>query len=265
MVVGVTQYYPEIWDPKDGELTAERLLTDQAIYAKFADACCEKFPEAHRGVIADEFALLNDPPRMQALIVEHLRWMWDHLLAEEWQRVQPMLYESVAAFETMDFSNMTAYEAIRAVTTRDMRGRFDEKLEDADTIVFIPSAHIGPYVVTTKIGTTIYMVFGARLPRGWQTPSSALSRSELLIRLNALADDTRLRILELLTKNEELCAQDIIEQLNLSQSSISRHLSQLSANGFITERRREVAKCYSLNTDRVVDTLRTLTNYLSRP
>jgi DNA-binding transcriptional ArsR family regulator len=113
-------------------------------------------------------------------------------------------------------------------------------------------------------GNTLLLLFGARLPRGSQVVSSALTRAELLVRLNALADDARLRILELLTRHDELCAQDIIEHLNLSQSSVSRHLSQLNATGYIRERRKDVAKCYSLNTDRVVDTLRALTTFVSR-
>jgi DNA-binding transcriptional ArsR family regulator len=198
------------------------------------------------------------------MIVDHMRWMWNEHLAVEWQRVEPMLRESVAAFDRLDFSNLTAYEAIRAVTTRDLRGQMDEKLSSIDTLVFVPSAHLGPYIVKIKRENELWVLFGARLPRGVEVPSSALSRSELLTRLNALADDTRLRILELLTQHEELCAQDIIEMTELSQSSVSRHLSQLAANGFITERRREVAKCYSLNTDRVMDTLRTLTSFMTR-
>jgi DNA-binding transcriptional ArsR family regulator len=175
-----------------------------------------------------------------------------------------MLQESVAAFQKLDYSNMTAYEAIRAVTGRDMTGKIDLKLSDVDQLVFVPTAHIGPYIGKYLHENTLYITFGARLPRGVQSASSDLSRAELLIRLNALADDTRLRILELLTRHDELCAQDIIERLSLSQPTISRHLSQLSATGYITERRREVAKCYSLNTDRVMDTLRALTNFLSR-
>ncbi|MBK8030559.1 MAG: helix-turn-helix transcriptional regulator [Chloroflexi bacterium] len=58
---------------------------------------------------------------------------------------------------------------------------------------------------------------------------------------------------ELLTRHDELCAQDIIERLGVSQSTVSRHLSQLRATGYIVERRREVSECYSLNTYRVVD------------
>jgi len=241
-------------------LSPEQVMHDESLFAKLA---CHGVP-SNEVTLRQAFALYNDPPRLQATIVDHLRWVWSEFLADEWQRVRPMLEESVAAFERMDFSNMTAYEAIRAVTTRELRGILDHHLEIIDTVVFTPSAHIGPYVSRVNLGTTLYVVFGARLPQGVQNMSSALSRSELTIRLNALADDTRLRILELLTRNDELCAQDIIENLNLSQSSISRHLSQLSANGFITERRRDVAKCYSLNSERVSDTLRTLTNFLSR-
>jgi ArsR family transcriptional regulator len=95
--------------------------------------------------------------------------------------------------------------------------------------------------------------------------SSALSRSDLLVRLSALTDDTRLRMLALLSQHDELCAQDIMVQLDLSQSAASRHLRQLSATGYITERRRDAAKCYSLNRERVDDTFRALDQFLARP
>ena len=241
-------------------LSVDEILRDEAL---FAGLTCQEMPQDAQ-IAQQAFALYNDPPRLQTTIVDHLRSMWNVYVADEWKRVRPMLEELVAAFERLDFSNRTANEAIRAVTTRDLRGILDQHLETVDTVVFTPSAHIGPYVCRMNVGTTLYVIFGARLPHGVQNKSSALSRAELTIRLNALADDTRLRILELLTQHDELCAQEIIEYLNLSQSSISRHLSQLSANGFITERRREVAKCYSLNSERVSDTLGTLTNFLSR-
>ncbi len=257
------QHDPSLWPEDRGALTPERLLREEDTFFQFMASTCAVMPVDH-ALVQRAYALYHDPPQLQAVIVEHLHWMWANVLRQEWERVRPMLEESVAAFERMDFSNMTAYEAARAVTTRDLRGIMDKKLESVETVIFIPSAHIGPYVSQSKQETALYIIFGARLPRGAQIASSALSRAELLTRLNALADDTRLRILELLTQNEEMCAQDIIERLNLSQSSVSRHLSQLSANGYVVERRREVAKCYSLNTDRVIDTLRTLTNFLSR-
>ena len=92
--------------------------------------------------------------------------------------------------------------------------------------------------------------------------SPDLSRSELLVRLNALADDTRLRILQAIHEAGELCSQEIMVRLNLSQSAASRHLKQLSATGYLSERRREGAKCYSLEPDRIEDVLTAVSSYL---
>ncbi|MBZ0303854.1 MAG: metalloregulator ArsR/SmtB family transcription factor [Anaerolineae bacterium] len=209
-------------------------------------------------------ALYNDPPRLQQLAVTHLRAMWGEILEPEWQRTLPMLEESVRAFEQLDFSVLTAQEAIRLVTGRDLTNHWQAELSHAQELVFVPSAHIGPYVrlFNLKDTTVSYLMFGARLPAGTRLQSPALSRSELLVRLNALADDTRLQILELLTRYDELCAQDIITLLDLSQSSASRHLRQLAATGYLIERRRDVAKCYSLNRDRVDDTLQACQHFL---
>ena len=70
------------------------------------------------------FALYHDPPHLQATIVEHLRWMWHEVLEEEWLHIRPLLDECVAAFERMDFSNMTANEAIRSLSSPGVRGVF---------------------------------------------------------------------------------------------------------------------------------------------
>ncbi len=92
--------------------------------------------------------------------------------------------------------------------------------------------------------------------------SPDLSRSELLTRLNALADDTRLHILQALKDEGEQCSKHIMQQLELSQSATSRHLKQLSATGYLNERRKNGAKCYRLNMDRVEDTLEALSQFL---
>jgi len=234
------------------------------MYQKMAES--EKETEAFDADFYSELhALLNDPPKLQQLAVTHLREMWDTYLASEWSHILPMLQQSVDAFKQLDFSGATPLEVIRAVTGRDLTGHWDPTLGGSHQIIFIPSAHIGPYVSWFEAQPGIAkIVFGARLPEGTRVESPALSRSELLVRLSALADDTRLQILELLTQHDELCAQDIMTMLDLSQSSTSRHLRQLSATGYLIERRREVAKCYSINPVRFDDMLRALKR-LSRP
>jgi DNA-binding transcriptional ArsR family regulator len=80
-----------------------------------------------------------------------------------------------------------------------------------------------------------------------------IKRAEVLRPLQALADDTRLRILEMLAEGgegSELRAQDLISQLGSSQPNVSRHLKQLVAAGLVDERRAgDANKWYRLNLD----------------
>jgi ArsR family transcriptional regulator, arsenate/arsenite/antimonite-responsive transcriptional repressor len=52
-------------------------------------------------------------------------------------------------------------------------------------------------------------------------------------RFKALADPTRVRILNLLVRNEELCACDVEVNFELSQPTISHHLSILRKAGLV--------------------------------
>ena len=61
---------------------------------------------------------------------------------------------------------------------------------------------------------------------------------ELTATLRALADDTRLQMLALLTKRGELCVCDFERALAVSQSSASRHLRHL-LNARLVQARRE--------------------------
>jgi DNA-binding transcriptional ArsR family regulator len=211
-----------------------------------------------------EHKLLQDPVARQERIVSHLRKMWEEHLAQEWEHNLPMLQKSVAAFQSIDYGAKPVDEMIREITARDQIPRtWEAWLPETGHFIFIPSAHIGPYLLLIdRTGTTARIVFGARIPRGAAIVSPTLNRSELLMRLGALADDTRLRILELLAREGELSAQEVIARLDISQSSASRHLRQLSATGYLVERRQEGAKVYRLNPDRLDDTLGDLKRFL---
>lgn len=53
----------------------------------------------------------------------------------------------------------------------------------------------------------------------------------------ALSEETRIEILALLLKHEELCVCDVEEVLAVSQSKASRHLRYLLAAGLVQDRR----------------------------
>lgn len=61
----------------------------------------------------------------------------------------------------------------------------------------------------------------------------------------ALSDETRLRILSLLTAGE-LCVCDLMEVLQLPQSTVSRHLAYLRSTGLVDDRRQGVWMYYRL-------------------
>ncbi len=79
-----------------------------------------------------------------------------------------------------------------------------------------------------------------------------IARREVLGPLTALADDSRLRLLELLAAHGECRAQELVELLGVSQPNLSRHIKQLVAAGLVGERRAgDASKRYSLRPEAV--------------
>lgn len=66
--------------------------------------------------------------------------------------------------------------------------------------------------------------------------------------LKALGDDTRLRILNLLSQRE-LCVCQLSETLRISQPSVSKHLNRLRYSGLIRCRKRSQWCFYRISED----------------
>jgi ArsR family transcriptional regulator len=63
---------------------------------------------------------------------------------------------------------------------------------------------------------------------------------------HALSDETRLRIVELLTKGER-CVCDLQDDLDVAQSRLSFHLKKLKDAGLVADRKEGRWAFYSLN------------------
>lgn len=235
-------------------------LLDKATYLRWlaegfgGDYDAELEGEAHDYLV--------EPARMHTLIIYHLQTMWREHMRAEWHRVRPLLEEAVTLFRAQDWTGLGALQIARQVTNQELKPYWEGMIERAQQLTLIPSAHIGPYLGKFYHDDSLWLLFGAHLPGGASTTSSALTRSELLVRLSAMNDDTRLRILELLAQRDEMCAQDMIALLDVSQPAVSRHLKQLSATGYVTERRRDINKCYALNRERLDETCELLHRFL---
>jgi len=247
----------EVMDGAPDEPSRAQILEDVDLYLAYLR---RRFSEEliDERVERQVHAWMGAPRFMQEVVIDHLRTMWEEHLADGWQRNLPLLEECVAAFGQVDWPKGSNEEIVRWATGQELHAWYQSEVNAAESIRLVPSAHVGPYLGVIPGGETVWIVFGARLPAGSATSRTALSRSDLLMRLNALADANRLHVLELLAEHDELCAQEIIERLDLSQSSASRHLRQLSASGYVLERRQDSAKCYRLNTEQVQSTLTAL-------
>ncbi len=209
------------------------------------------------------YAYVVDPPAMKEVILAHLRNMWEKYLFPDWKQVLPVLQEVVSAYEETDFSQMDRYEAIHLITGIQVdEDRWKHMVDKVRQIIFVPTPHMGPYLGRYHSSDTLWILFQARLPKGAEILDTDLSRAEILVRLSALADDTRLKLLKYIAAHGEAHSQELIETFKLSQSAASRQLMTLTGMGYLSERRCDGAKCYSLNPERIDETLRALSQFL---
>jgi ArsR family transcriptional regulator len=65
-----------------------------------------------------------------------------------------------------------------------------------------------------------------------------MSAMNELALLKCLADETRLRVLLLISQEGELCVCELMSALDEGQSKVSRHLAQLKRSGLLSDRRK---------------------------
>ena len=71
--------------------------------------------------------------------------------------------------------------------------------------------------------------------------------------LHILADENRLAILTLLGKNRELCARDILAGLNISQPTLSHHMSVLLENHLVEARKSGRWVFYRISNESILE------------
>jgi len=254
--------YATMWEETTSAVDWSEILASSETYIDFLKSRFEaEYIDEKLEKRAYDYVI--DPPAMKDFLVGHLTWIWKTHFEAEWRRVEGMLLDTVKAFKTTDIDNMSRIEAARFITGQELdETKWCEKLDNAEKIIFVPNVHIGPYIHTMASGNILYLLFGARMPEGTGERIPELDRTEIVARLSALADNTRLHILQLVAEQGEVRVQDILEVINLSQPSVSRYLSQLTAAGYLQERRENGAKVYILNKDRIEKTLKAVNAFL---
>lgn len=77
-----------------------------------------------------------------------------------------------------------------------------------------------------------------------------MTHADYVLIFKALADETRLKIVEILSDGE-LCACKILEQFNITQPTLSYHMKTLCDSGLVNSRRDGAWIRYTINIEKV--------------
>ena len=208
----------------------------------------------------DVMALVADPAELKRRTIAMYEGVWNAVYREARDAEAPLLHEAAkrgAAFGDRGFA-----EAYAALTGQRVPEVLDRPPPTFTRVAFCPSAHLGEFVSYIAYEPDLVVFFAAPqlLDRSQgrdavgslsigETPTPAPAPN-LLEAARALADPTRLRMLDLLLEGE-LYAQEIVGRLGVAQSAVSRHLGQLERAGIVTVDLRRGSKFYAVNPDRL--------------
>ncbi len=211
----------------------------------------EKLPDLTR---KGRLELLRDPIGAHAQIVSVLRAWLPRFAAIE-ARVAGIIerdYEARAA----DRERLNPADLVEATT-----GGIRYLAEPGITrVILAPSYFSRPYNFLMSTGDTRF--FGYPVADTALDPTGDLTPPLSVLRLHrALGDETRLRILKLLS-TKDLYLTEIAELLDLSKPTISHHLAQLRSAGLVTITESGHVMYYTLRRARLDDASTEIKNFL---
>jgi DNA-binding transcriptional ArsR family regulator len=206
-------------------------------------------------------ALVADPAVLKRRTIAMYEGVWDAVYRDARATEAPLLREAASRGEV--FADRGFADAYAALTGQRVPEVLDRPPPTFTRVAFCPSAHLGEFVSYIAYEPDLVVFFAAPQLIGRSRERDAATDSvgttdaapttaepDLLEAARALADPTRLRMLDLLLE-DELYAQEIVGRLGVAQSAVSRHLAQLERAGIVTVDLRRGAKYYAVDPDRL--------------
>jgi len=241
----------------DGDPVAAPSPADEAALRRFTAATqCSwgRLPESDEASFDQLIGLLRNPEDLRARLVFTATRFWERHFREAYEGCRAMIERSVNAHRARNYAGDLA-TTLLAVTGRAPSETFLEELADLETLLFVPSCFTGPYIQYAPFEPddrrAMMLIYNCR-PLGGRENHPSLAIREMFPPLRALADETRLEILAILADGE-LYAQQIVDQLDITQPAVSRHLRLMVAGGILTERKETGMKFYSIRRDTLTD------------
>lgn len=243
----------------------EDMERDKGLYDDLIrDLFCVHDMEPCQSYMDKSYRKYNDPEGFREEMYSFLLGIWNEHYREEWNKVSIDVKRSVEAFRSIDYGRSDSFAAVKEIIDRDdIPDIFASLIEEGYDIVFVPSPHIGPYLLEIlKAEKLVKIIIRARIPEGASVRDLDMERAEVYSQLASLADNTRLKIMRMSSEEDFITTQIVMDRLDLSQSSASRHLNQLTAAGFLSFNPRDRVKHYKLNNKKVDSAFKLLKDFL---
>lgn len=214
----------------------------------------------------DVWALIRRPELLKERTIALIHGIWRDVYGREFLNRLPML--STAARLAEPEGEKGFGQAFADLTRSRLPTTLLAGLGEIESVTFCPSAHLGEFISYIRYPPDVIVFFGApdwisrsggrqrtvedarpQREAGVMAPVS-MTDDDLLEGLRALADPNRLRIIELLGR-DELYAQEIVGRLGIAQSAVSRHLALLERSGLVLVEPRRGMKYYRIVGDQL--------------
>lgn len=206
-------------------------------------------PGITRADLDEVTSLVLAPEQLKARSISLLERFWTECYSEEYERVLPEMRRAIRQGRSTIYPGVTS--AFVELSGHRLPEEVQLALPHVERVTFCPSYHLGNFVQFILYPPELILYFNCQRASAVTQPErdSGLS-SDVLPGLRALADGTRLRIVEML-RGGEMYAQEIVGQLGISQSAVSRHLAMLEAADIVTVRPANGMKYYAINSNRL--------------
>lgn len=206
-------------------------------------------PGITRADLSEVVDLVLAPEQLKARTVSLIEHFWDDCYRDEFARALPEMRRAIRQARSTTYPNVsTAFEELSG---HRLPEEVQFTLAHVERVTFCPSYHLGNFAQFILYPPELILYFNCQRTSAVTQPAQDSNLTpDLLPGLRALADGTRLRIIEML-RDGEMYAQEIVGRLGISQSAVSRHLAMMEAADIITVRPANGMKYYAINARRL--------------
>jgi DNA-binding transcriptional ArsR family regulator len=210
-------------------------------------------PGITRANLDEAASLVTSPAHLRERTIALIDGFWRQTYRSEYEHQISELQRAVR--HAQDLAHPVVQIAFAELTGHRLPDEVIGALGDIERVTYCPSSHLGQFVQFILYSPELILFFNPQTVLGQSARSrtrvspiaaDAIDSGDALGGLKALADPTRMRIVQMLREREQY-AQEIVGKLGISQSAVSRHLGTLESAGIVTVRPVQGMKYYALD------------------